>query len=67
MKKLSVVSVTACALVTGMMQSAQAAVVLGAAQGYEASLSGSIPVFLSTKYRIKTNYFLKVRVLPLQR
>jgi len=46
MKKLSVVSVTACVLITGMMQSAQAAVVLGAAQGYEASLSGSIPVFL---------------------
>jgi predicted porin len=46
MKKFSVVSVTAYTLFMGVMQSANAAVILGTAQGYEASMSGSLPVFL---------------------
>ncbi len=34
------------ALTTGLLSSAHAAVMLGSSQGYEASLSGAIPVFL---------------------
>jgi len=46
MNKFSIVSVAAYTMFMGVMQSANAAVVLGTAQGYEAIMSGSLPVFL---------------------
>ncbi len=45
-KRILTNTIHSIALTTGLLSSAHAAVTLGSSQGYEASLSGAIPVFL---------------------